>query len=260
MALGLIATGSALGQTLVCTERLTPEGANWYHNIIFPVGGKNLLAFNQAYRAQNLAYEIVCYDLSATGESFAGTGEFTFPAQKDGVEVQVHYQLEGDNWTVGTTAKTASGQVAKCPFMFVPKGGSVAFVVRVAVADSVPDGTPINVSLLKVSGLAGVSTGLRPAVQINTKTGPWAMKWWNKPILRLESGRSLPVQVTVTSPPWIWAFGNWRLEGTQDLKSWATVRTVAVVPENWDKKYIDRSLVVMESSRHHQFYRLVVDE
>lgn len=261
LALGLFAT-STFGQALVCTERVSEnDGLNWYAGKwVSRIGGVDRLIYNPVVKFEPAgAYPIAYYFLSASGsptsDSFSGTGEFRFPPQADGVEVQVHYQLAGDDWTAGETTATIGGQVVKCSKMVVPKGFMISFVIRVKVADTVPDGTPINVQLLGFSGLTGVVLGKIPEVQIVTYTGPWSMKWLKQPVIktvRLEKSLGL-LTFTVVAPPSIWTPGSWKLEGTSDFKHWVDV-SAELVPSEGPERVVK---VPVDNAKHHQFFRIV---
>ena len=265
LALGLIAT-SAFGQTLVCTERRVDGSTNnWYvsEGRMVTVNGESRLAYDpRIVHEPNGSYPIVYYYLSIggspTSDSFAGTGEFTFPPQADGIEIQVHYQKAGDDWDVGTTTKSAGAQTVKCPNMVVPKGFLISFVVRVGVADWVPDGTPINVELLGLTGLFGVTLGEIPEFQISANTGPWRMAWWKHPTVGsiVKSGNQL--SLTVLSPPHFWV-GNWSLQTSTNLVNWATVTPTPILVPSTDPIAVSRVLEVpFNGAESQRFFRTVM--
>jgi len=261
LALGLIAAGSALGQTLVCTERVSQDtGLNWYagEGHTFMIGGQNRLAYDPNIRSQpGGTYPVIYYELSVSGDSLSGVGEFSFPPQADGVEVQVHYQEAGGNWTAGTTTATPSGQISRCPKMFVQDGSMTSFVVRVAVADRVPDGTPINAVLKNITGLTGVSTGRTPFALITTKTGPWSMKWWKKPTMKIgQEFDGVVLRFTIAAPPALWVANKWSLQETTDLQVWRNVAPTLVVPEGGDNWFLIRNYRVLAGPPSHKFFRL----
>ncbi len=267
LALGLIAT-STFGQTLVCTERRVDGTTNnWYTSegrmVVFDGQSRLACDFRRLPGEPAGTIPIVYFYLtiggSPTSDSFAGTGEFTFPPQADGVEIQVHYQKAGDDWDVGTTAHYAGSQVAYCPNMVVPKGYMISFVVRVAVADWVPDGTPINVELRNLSGLYGVTLGEIPEFQISPNTGPWRMTWWKRPVIKgiYKSGLD-KYALHVGSPPHYWS-SDWSLEASPDLKSWARVTSHLVpAPEDIYPVVNPRKLeVLVNPDANKQFFRFV---
>lgn len=263
LALGLIATSSALGQTLVCTERrVDGQTNNWYlsEGRMVTVAGQHRLAYDpRIVHEPSSSYPIVYFYLtiggSPTSDSFAGTGEFTFPPQADGVEIQVHYQKAGDDWDVGTTSHYAGSQVVRCPNMVVPKGFLISFVVRVVVADSVPDGTPINVELKSLTGLIGVTVGEIPEFQLAPNTGPWKMTWWKHPAIQSIARSGNMLSLEVLSPPHFWD-GNWNLLTSTNLVNWATVTPTPVLVPSTDPIAVSRVLQVpINGAESRRFFR-----
>jgi|GEM_PF-1744638 len=265
VAAALLVATSAFAQTLVCVERVVDgTGANWYasEGRMVVLNGESRLAYDPfVVHEPNGTYPIVYYYLqiggSPTSDSFAGTGEFTFPPQEPGIEIQVHYQKAGDDWDIGTTTKYAGSQVVKCPHMVVPKGFKISFVVRVKVEDWVPDGTPINVELKSITGLYGVTLQEIPELQMVTYTGPWKMKWWKHPVITAISRKGDVSTLKVQSPPHFWG-GNWYLEASENLGSWS-MATSALVPltAEQDELTLVRQLEVPSTAKQ-KFYRFAL--
>ncbi len=267
LALCLIAVSSALGQAIVCTERRVDGTTNnWYlsEGRMVTVNSVPRLAYDPGVvHEPNGSYPIVYFYLSIggspTSDSFAGTGEFTFPPQADGVEIQVHYQKAGDDWDVGQTTKSAGAQTVRCLNMVVPKGFLISFVVRVKVEDWVSDGTPINVELKGLTGLFGVTLGEIPEFQLSPNTGPWRMTWWKHPVLTNIEKSGSNLRLTVASPPHYWD-GNWYLETSTDLRGvWTRVTPTPILMATTDPIAISRVLQVpFNGAEPCRFFRTVL--
>jgi hypothetical protein len=271
----LVATGSALGQTLTCTENVeydqtTGKFVNWHRQYVYTVNGEKRLAYDPDMARKEkhadsypLGYYFAGSSDSPTGDTLEGTNSvFKFARQCDGVQMQVHYEGPGGVWwwiSENSISSDGNFQLAKCPKMVVPKGYQISFVVRAKVEPWVPDGAMIDGSLLGISGFKGTTFGRIPDYKILTYTGPWLYKWWKPQAafkVRLLDSRNCRPFAIINAPPSSAVNGGWFLEYTTNLKQWLKVKPLNIVSVGTGYDYLE---VPIDMDLAYEFFRFVKD-
>lgn len=282
----ILASTYAWGQlsyNLTLTESMTmPVRMGSLLTNTFEINGQKELIYNPECEWTESLFYGTYFDIHPNeGSYFSGyTVTFHFPPQADGVKIKVFHpgvHSTTDYWISGYTVKTAEEVSVVCAFFstyaqFYP-GKTMGFIVGVEINESVPDGTPIPLNLIKITTQGWPSDAQHLcSTEIIARSFPARLIWRNNRLiydsLKAQELVSCPTVESVDEKSvtlrWPFSFSLSRLETVQDNSvdslpwAWSQVTMFESIKQVYDelnqRAYVE---AIIPCSANRALFRLI---